>query len=52
MFRRRLSFTDLALAAILGVAGGFYIYRPYFEPGLKTSVQQNQDVSKKQNKTD
>ncbi|XP_069030039.1 protein PIGBOS1 [Embiotoca jacksoni] len=52
MFRRRLSFTQLAFATVLGVAGGIYIYRPYFEPVLKTPEQQNQDVPTKQTETD
>ncbi|XP_037648267.1 protein PIGBOS1 isoform X2 [Sebastes umbrosus] len=52
MFRRRIPFSQIALATVLGVAGGIYIYKPYFEPGLKTSGQQNQDVPKKQNETD
>ncbi|XP_022072470.1 protein PIGBOS1 [Acanthochromis polyacanthus] len=52
MFRRRMPFTQLAFATVLGVAGGFYIYRPYFETVPKTSGQQNQDVPKKQKETD
>ncbi|XP_028258208.1 protein PIGBOS1 [Parambassis ranga] len=50
MFRQRLPFTQLAFAAVLGVIGGVYIYRPYFDS--KTSGQQNQDVPKKQKETD
>ncbi|XP_072237350.1 protein PIGBOS1 [Leuresthes tenuis] len=50
MFRRRLPFAQLAIATLLGVLGGVYIYRPYFEPLPK--IQQNQDVPKKQNETD
>ncbi|XP_054466661.1 protein PIGBOS1 [Anoplopoma fimbria] len=52
MFRRRMPFTQIALATVLGVAGGIYIYRPYFEPVLKPSGQQNLDVPKKKNETD
>ena len=53
MFRRRLPFTQIAFATLLGVAGGFYIYRPYFEPVVRPSEQQqNQDVPKKQNEED
>ncbi|XP_034385358.1 protein PIGBOS1 [Cyclopterus lumpus] len=52
MFRRRVPFTQITLAIVLGVGSGVYIYRPYFEPVLKTSDQQNQDVLKKQNETD
>ncbi|KAF1392891.1 hypothetical protein PFLUV_G00032740 [Perca fluviatilis] len=51
MFRRRVPFSQIALATLLGVAGGIYIYRPYFEP-VQTSRQQNQDVPKKPNETD
>ncbi|XP_060895023.1 protein PIGBOS1 [Labrus mixtus] len=50
MFHRRIPFTQLAFATLLGVAGGVYIYRPYFE--LKPSGQKNQDVPKKHNETD
>ncbi|XP_038558120.1 protein PIGBOS1 [Micropterus salmoides] len=52
MFRRRIPFTQMAFATLLGVAGGIYIYRPYFEPVLKTSGQQNQDVPKQQDESD
>ncbi|XP_029949024.1 protein PIGBOS1 [Salarias fasciatus] len=52
MFRRRLPFTQLALAAVLGVCGGIYIYRPYFEPVPKTSEEHGQDVPKKERETD
>ncbi|XP_059212362.1 protein PIGBOS1 [Centropristis striata] len=53
MFRRRIPFSQMALATFLGVAGGVYIYRPWFEPELKTQTQQNQeDGSKKQNETE
>ncbi|XP_078105542.1 protein PIGBOS1 [Sander vitreus] len=51
MFRRRVPFSQIALATLLGVAGGIYIYRPYFEL-VQTSRQQNQDVPKKQNESD
>ncbi|XP_075327274.1 protein PIGBOS1 [Odontesthes bonariensis] len=52
MFQRRLPFAQLAIATLLGVLGGVYIYRPYFAPLPETSVQQNQDVPKKQKETD
>ncbi|XP_042265489.1 protein PIGBOS1 [Thunnus albacares] len=52
MFRRRIPFTQIAFATILGVGGGIYIYKPCFEPELKTSGQKNQDVPKKQNETE
>jgi len=31
MLRRRIPFNQVAFATVLGVAGGVYIYRPYFE---------------------
>ncbi|XP_039994632.1 protein PIGBOS1 [Xiphias gladius] len=52
MFRRRIPFTQMAFATLLGVAGGLYIYRPYFEPVPKSSGRQNVGESKKQNETD
>ncbi|XP_040895982.1 protein PIGBOS1 [Toxotes jaculatrix] len=52
MFRQRIPFTQIAFATLLGVAGGIYIYRPYFDLVPKTSGQQHQDVPKKQNETD
>ncbi|XP_014267502.1 protein PIGBOS1 [Maylandia zebra] len=52
MFRRRLPFTQLAFATMLGVAGGIYIYRPYFETVPKTSGEQIQDKPKKENELD
>lgn len=29
--RRRLTFTQIFLGTLLGVVGGFYIYKPVFE---------------------
>ncbi|XP_015254851.1 protein PIGBOS1 [Cyprinodon tularosa] len=52
MFRQRLPFSQLFLAAALGVAGGIYIYRPYYESRLKAFEQQNKDVPKKGNEMD
>ncbi|KAF7211974.1 protein PIGBOS1 [Nothobranchius furzeri] len=49
---RRLPFTQLALATALGVVGGMYIYKPYFEQASKKSEQLTQDVPKKQNESD
>ena len=42
----------MAFVTILGIGGGIYIYKPYFEAKPKASVQQNEHVSKKQNETD
>lgn len=52
MFRKRLPFTQLAFVTMLGVAGGIYIYRPYFETVPKTSGEQIQDKPKKENELD
>ncbi|XP_024858633.1 protein PIGBOS1 [Kryptolebias marmoratus] len=52
MFRRRLTFPQLALATVLGVAGGVYVYKPYFVQSAKNLEQQKQDVQKKQKGTD
>lgn len=52
MFRRRIPFTQMVFVTLLGFGGGIYIYRPYFDPVLKSSGQQNQDVPKKQSETD
>lgn len=51
MLRQRIHFTQIAFATLLGVGGGIYIYRPYFEPAQKISGQQNQDVPKKEDQT-
>lgn len=40
MFRRRIPFTQIAFTTLLGVVGGIYIYRPYFEPDVKTPEEQ------------
>ncbi|XP_051236279.1 protein PIGBOS1 [Dicentrarchus labrax] len=50
MFRRRIPFSQIAFVTLLGVVGGIYIYRPYFDTALKTSAQQN--VPKKPSETD
>ncbi|XP_070700584.1 protein PIGBOS1 [Pempheris klunzingeri] len=52
MFRKRLPFSQIVLATVLGVSSGIYIYKPCFEPVWKTSEQQNQDVPKKQDGVD
>ncbi|XP_036950242.1 protein PIGBOS1 [Acanthopagrus latus] len=52
MFRRSIPFTQMVFVTLLGFGGGIYIYRPYFDPMLKSSGQQNQDVPKKQSETD
>ncbi|XP_053128531.1 protein PIGBOS1 [Hemicordylus capensis] len=33
--RGRLTFSQMLLAMLLGVAGGVYIYKPLFEPPLQ-----------------
>ncbi|XP_061883548.1 protein PIGBOS1 [Entelurus aequoreus] len=53
MFRKKLPFSQMALAAVLGVAGGFYIYRPYYDTTTKITTQQpNQDTAQKDKGTD
>lgn len=49
MLRRRIPFTQIAFATLLGVVGGIYIYKPYFEPLQDTSKPQMQNVPKKEN---
>lgn len=51
MFRRRIPFTQIAFTTLLGVVGGIYIYRPYFEPDVKTPEEQREDVPKKPSET-
>lgn len=48
MIRRRIPFTQIAFVTLIGVGGGVYIYRPYFVNNMKTPVEQNQNVPKKQ----
>ncbi|XP_035483374.2 protein PIGBOS1 [Scophthalmus maximus] len=52
MLRRKIPFSQIAFVTLLGVAGGIYIYRPYFDPVLKISGQKNQGEPKKENETD
>lgn len=51
MIRRRIPFTQIAFVTLIGVGGGVYIYRPYFVNNMKTPVEQNQHVPKKQSET-
>ncbi|XP_068131592.1 protein PIGBOS1 [Hyperolius riggenbachi] len=46
--RRRLPFSQLLLAVLVGVAGGVYIYRPLFEQYLyeHKPLQTDSDVTK------
>lgn len=54
MFRRRIPFTQMALATVLGVAGGVYIYKPFFEPRqkIKDLEEPSQDMHKNLNLTE
>lgn len=52
MLRRRMPFRHVAFATLLGVGGGIYIYRPYYELQMKTSEQQKEDVPKKDSEKD
>lgn len=51
MIRRRIPFMQIAFVTLIGVGGGVYIYRPYFVNNMKTPVEQNQNVPKKQSET-
>lgn len=51
MIRRRIPFTQIAFVTLIGVGGGVYIYRPYFVNRMKTPVEQNQNVAKKESET-
>ncbi|KAJ0002119.1 hypothetical protein NQD34_001915 [Periophthalmus magnuspinnatus] len=55
--RIRMPFTQMAMAILLGVAGGVYIYKPCFEPlqpqtATTTTNQINAEVPKKPDQTD
>ncbi|CAL9701836.1 unnamed protein product [Knipowitschia caucasica] len=55
--RIRIPFTQVVFATLLGVAGGFYIYKPSFEPLLTPKEatptnQLNSEVPKKQDEKD
>ncbi|XP_053720487.1 protein PIGBOS1 [Synchiropus splendidus] len=44
MIRHRMPFAQLLVATVVGITGGLYIYRPFFEPAPTTSEQPKQDV--------
>lgn len=44
MFGRRIPFNQIAVAALLGVVGGVYVYRPIFEPPRKPPSAPDQDL--------
>ncbi|XP_030622684.1 protein PIGBOS1 [Chanos chanos] len=37
MFGRRIPFNQIAFATLVGVVGGIYVYKPFFEPPTSTS---------------
>lgn len=52
MYRRRIPFTNVVFATVLGIGSAVYIYKPYFDQNLTTKRQQNEDVLKKQSEVD
>ncbi|XP_055011011.1 protein PIGBOS1 [Boleophthalmus pectinirostris] len=54
--RIRLPLTQVAMAVLIGIAGGVYIYKPCFEPvrtrtATSTTNQMNPEEQKKENQT-
>lgn len=52
MYRRRIPFTNVAFAAVLGVGSAVYIYKPYFDQHATITRQQNEEVPKKPSEVD
>lgn len=52
MYRRRIPFTNVAFAAVLGIGSAFYIYKPYFDQNATITRRQNEEVPKKQSEVD
>lgn len=46
MFRRRIPFNEIAVATLVGVVGGIYVYKPMFEPPMKPQPAEMQEDSK------
>ncbi|XP_039514545.1 protein PIGBOS1 [Pimephales promelas] len=44
MFGRRIPFNQIAVATLVGVVGGVYIYRPIFEAPKKPPIAPDQDL--------
>ncbi|XP_051952652.1 protein PIGBOS1 [Xyrauchen texanus] len=44
MFRRRIPFHQIAFATLVGVVGGMYVYRPFFELPRKPPSAPNEDL--------
>ncbi|XP_041917618.1 protein PIGBOS1 [Alosa alosa] len=49
MFRRRIPLNEIALATLLGVAGGIYVYKPMFGLPKKPQTAELQEVTKQEN---
>lgn len=52
MYRRRIPFTNIAFAAVLGIGSAVYIYKPYFDQNAIIPRRQNEEVPKKQTEVD
>lgn len=48
MFGRRIPFNQIAVATLVGVGGGVYIYRPIFEAPRKPPTAPDQDLKPEQ----
>lgn len=46
MFRRRIPFNEIAVATLVGVVGGIYVYKPMFEPPKKPQSAELQEDTK------
>ncbi|XP_056621717.1 protein PIGBOS1 [Triplophysa dalaica] len=44
MFGRRIPFHQIAVATLVGVMGGVYVYRPMFEPPKKPQSAPDQEL--------
>lgn len=52
MYRRRIPFTNVAFAAVLGIGSAVYIYKPYFDQNTTMTRRQMEEVPKKQSEVD
>lgn len=52
MFRRRIPLNEIAVATLLGVVGGIYVYKPMFElPKKHESAEPQEDIKQDQDAT-
>lgn len=52
MYRRRIPFTNMAFATVLGIGSAMYIYKPYYEQGKGAPKQQKEEAPKKTSEVD